>query len=55
MASVSGRKDAKPRAASLSASTASIDLSPIVMRTRAFEVGFLLMGGLRRLSRHRAA
>jgi hypothetical protein len=42
MASVSGRRDAKSRAASLSASFASIDLSPIVMRTRASESAFPL-------------
>jgi hypothetical protein len=45
MASARGRRDAKSRAASLSASAASIDLSPIVMRTRASEAALLLMGG----------
>ena len=33
----------------------AFDLSPIVMRTRASEVGFLLMGALRRLPRRRPA
>jgi len=44
---VIGKRDAKSRAASLSASVASIDFVPIVMRTRIAEGACLLMGGLR--------
>jgi hypothetical protein len=43
MASLSGRRDAKSRAASLLASVARMDLPPAVMRTHVAKAMFLLM------------
>src|SRR6516225_5367655 len=57
MANLSGKRDAKSRAASLLASLARMDLAPTVMRTRVAKAMFLLMVVLRDLllsSRFRA-
>jgi len=47
MANLSGRRDAKSRAASLLASVARMYLPPTVMRTRVAKAIFLLMDVLR--------